>query len=282
MQELFITDNHIHIDLKRGEGLKAAKKFYNSGGRCMILVNKLVKDIGLEPNSTENFERLYNFTIKTAKKIMENTKIKVFVVLGVHPAELYYMFTKYGNRGIEIAKESLILASKKVENGEAIAIGEVGFPHFEAPKKFMEICADFLKFSLEVAKDAGCAVQLHTQSLNKKGYKYLAELAKSVGFDTKKLVKHFANPYIRLCEKLGIMPSIIASEKNVKKALLEGKRFLMESDYIDDPKKPGAVTGPRSVPRITIKLYKHGLLSEEDIEKIHRDYIAKTYDIDLS
>ncbi len=281
MQELFITDNHIHIDLKRGEGLKAAKKFYNSGGRCMILVNKLVKDIGLEPNSVENFERLYNFTIKTAKKIRENIKIKVFVVLGVHPAELYQMYTKLGERGIEIAKEALILASKKVENGEAVAIGEVGFPHFEAPKKIIEVCADFLRFSFEIAKDIDCAVQLHTQSLNKKGYKYLAELAKSVGFNTNKLIKHFANPYIKFCEKLGIMPSIIASEKNIKKALLEGKRFLMESDYIDDPKRPGAVTGPRSVPRVTIKLYKQEILSEDDIEKMHKDYISKIYNVDL-
>ncbi len=247
----------------------------------MILVNKLVKDAGLEPNSVENFERLYNFTIKTAKKIMENIKIKVFVVIGVHPAELYQMYLKQGEKGIEVAKNAILLAAKKIENQEAVAIGEVGFPHFEVPKKFFGICVDFLKFSLEVAKDINSAVQLHTQSLNKKGYKYIAELAKSVGFDTQKLVKHFANPYINLCEKLGIMPSIIASEKNIKKALLEGRRFLMESDYIDDPKRPGAVTGPRSVPRITIKLYKHGLLSEDDIEKIHREYVSKIYGVDL-
>jgi len=76
-----------------------------------------------------------------------------------------------------------------------------------------------------------------------------------------------------------VYPSVIASRDNVAKALEEGKRFLMESDYIDDLQRPGAVVGPRSVPKVCLKLLNAGLLEEEDLWRIHQDNLEEAYGI---
>ena len=86
---------------------------------------------------------------------------------------------------------------------------------------------------------------------------------------------------VSVCEKIGIYPSIIAREKNIMKACEEGRRFLMETDYIDDNERPGAVVGPKTVPKTTKKLFEKGVLSKEDIDYIHRYLIEEIYGIEL-
>ena len=64
-------------------------------------------------------------------------------------------------------------------------------------------------------------------------------------------------------------------------ALGKGFRFLMETDYIDDLRRPGAVLGPKTVPKITKAMFDRGLLSVEQWEHIHIDLPEKTYGISL-
>ncbi len=44
---------------------------------------------------------------------------------------------------------------------------------------------------------------------------------------------------------------------------------MMETDYIDDKSRPGAVLGPKTVPRRTKAFLQNGLFTEEDVYKIH-------------
>ncbi len=73
----------------------------------------------------------------------------------------------------------------------------------------------------------------------------------------------------------------MASNKNVLAAIKKGTRFMMETDYIDDPRRPGAVFGPKTVPKRTLDLMENGLLSEKQIYEIHKENPEKTYDISL-
>ena len=75
------------------------------------------------------------------------------------------------------------------------------------------------------------------------------------------------------------MPSVLASKKNVVVALSKGSRFLMETDYIDDPCRPGAVLGPKTVPNVTKRLVETGVMSSDEVELIHRVNPEKTYRI---
>jgi TatD-related deoxyribonuclease len=52
---------------------------------------------------------------------------------------------------------------------------------------------------------------------------------------------------------------------------------MFESDYIDDPSRPGKVIYPWEVAENTKKAMKEGLLDEEKAYRIHIDNISKFY-----
>lgn len=278
-REFPITDNHMHLDPAKGEGLEAIKKFVREGGKNVFIVNKLTKDVGLSGVSVENFEKLYDTTIRLAEE-SEELGVRAFPVLGVHPAEFHYMAEQ---RGLEearrIAEKALELAAEHVCEGRAVAIGEVGRPHYPVAGQIREACEALLCYAFELARDAGCAVQLHTERVDEAGLLAIAELADRAKLPRERVVKHFSPPLVEASRKLGVMPSLIATKKNITAALKEGSRFLMESDYIDDASRPGAVVSPRSVPKVTKQLYSEGKLSEEDIWKIHKDNVERTYGV---
>jgi TatD-related deoxyribonuclease len=55
----------------------------------------------------------------------------------------------------------------------------------------------------------------------------------------------------------------------------------MESDYMDENARPGAVIGPRSVPRFTRRLLESGEISEEAAHRIHVETPARTYGVEI-
>jgi TatD-related deoxyribonuclease len=77
------------------------------------------------------------------------------------------------------------------------------------------------------------------------------------------------------------MPSILSSKKNIEEAIIKGTRFLMETDYLDDPNRPGAVLGPKTVPKRTIDLLERNMATDLDLDIIHKDNPEKIYGITI-
>ncbi len=276
-----LTDNHIHIDELNGYGLDAVKKFKRAGGNTIFLVNKLTKDMGSSGVTLENFHRLYEKTLALGERI-EELGIKVFTVLGVHPAEFHFMLEEIGRvEALQIAKDAVDLACGFIEDNKAVALGELGRPHYEVSKDVIDACHELLFYAFKKAGEIDCAVQLHTESIGESGFYEFSELAEKAGLSSNRVVKHFSPPFIEVASKTGIMPSLISKRVNILEALKEGKRFLMESDYIDDRRRPGAVVGPKSVPRVTLNLLREGFISEEDVYIIHKENIEEVYGIDI-
>lgn len=53
---------------------------------------------------------------------------------------------------------------------------------------------------------------------------------------------------------------------------------MIESDYIDDPKRPGVVTYPWNLSMVQKRLFEKGLFDEDYLFKINVDMIEKVYD----
>jgi len=51
----------------------------------------------------------------------------------------------------------------------------------------------------------------------------------------------------------------------------------MESDFMDDNSRPGAVNGPRSVPRTIQRMLQKGEITVDDVCRIHLDVPSKLY-----
>jgi TatD-related deoxyribonuclease len=281
MDNIPVTDNHIHVDPINGEGpIEIAKKFHRAGGTVMIIPNKPTWTVSESCTFTEAME----LVIKYVKEINQETEVKAFAVVGAHPAEL----SRRIKSGLDIEKAELIMrkaletAQKMVLDGKAVAIGEVGRPHYDVSFEELTVHNRLISYSMELAKDAGCSVQLHTETAEPEQFLEFAKMADKAGIPRYKIIKHFSGPYVLEEENHGLTPSLIATKNVVKEGLKKGKNILMETDYLDDKTRPGAVLGPRTVPRRTKELLNQGILNEENIHTIHVDNIERVYNIDLN
>lgn len=272
-----ITDNHMHIDL-RARGLEAIKDFKNSGGTHIILVTKPSWSLGTTVKKPEDYLKVFDETIEIASKIRE-LGVGAFPVLGVHPAEISRL-TEYMElqKATEIMKTGLELASGYVEKGLAVGI-KSGRPHYPVTMEVWEASNEIMEYAFSLGKEQDCAVQLHTESVGEPELQNIAERARKTGIKMYKVVKHYSPPLVKTCEELGLFPGVISAKGAIEQALEEGTRFMMETDYIDDPDRPGAVLGPKTIPRRTIKLMEtHG---EEPFWIIHKENPEKVYEVEI-
>lgn len=279
MKNIPITDNHIHVDPINGEGpIKVAEKFHRSGGQRMIIPNKPSWTFG-EPF---NFSRAMDLVLEYVDEINSNTPVKAYAVVGLHPAELSRLLEsgKDVKTAEEMIKKGLEYAQKLVMEGKAVAIGEIGRPHYEVSDEEWELQNELMIYTMELAKEADCAVQLHTESSQEEQFEEFSLMAKKAGLKAYKLIKHFSGPYTDEKENFGLTPSLISTRDVVSEGIKKSNYFLMETDYLDDVSRPGAVLGPKTVPRRTEEFINKGLMSEEDAFKIHSDNVKRVYGIE--
>jgi len=280
MDNIPVTDNHIHVDPLNGEGpIKIANIFHRAGGSFMIVPNKPTWTVSEDCS----FQEAMELVIKYVEEINNDTDVTAFAVVGAHPAEL----SRRIKAGIDIENTELLMrnalktAQMLVLEGKAVAIGEIGRPHYDVSLQELEAHNRLISYAMELAKDAGCPVQLHTESAGSEQFLEFAEMADNVGIPRNKIIKHFSGAFVLEEENHGLTPSLIATKDVVKVGLKKGKNFFMETDYLDDKTRPGAVLGPKTVPRRTWELLNQGLLTEEDAYKIHVDNVEKIYGVDL-
>lgn len=279
---MIILDNHMHVDPYHGHFLDAINDFYRAGGTHLIVVYKTAHDYGFEGARAEDFMRAMDFHITLVNRINKETKVRAFAVVGVHPAEFVYLAEK---KGLEYARnevmKALEYAQKLCLDGKAIAIGEIGRPHFKVSREIWEASIEIMRYGMKLAREIDCAVQLHTESFNEEKFKEIGKIVREVGIKPYKVVKHYSPPLVKIAEQVGVFPSILAGKRAIMEAIMQGNRFLMETDYIDDKNRPGAVLGPKTVPKRTKAFLQQGIFSEEDVYSIHVENPERVYGIEL-
>jgi len=266
-----ITDDHIHIDPLNGRGVEAAKEFYRAGGTHLFLVAKPSWSLGPMPTCGEDYRRVFDATLAIAEEVRQAGPV-VFPVLGVHPAEI----TVFADRrtpaeSARVMEEGLVLAAEYVREGRAVAL-KSGRPHYDAGEEVTRLSNRVLARALELAADLGCALQLHAES---GPCGDVVAMAHEAGMDLARVVKHFADPTTPL------VPSLIARHEAVPEVARSGRGFMLESDYMDERDRPGAVIGPKSVPRFSIRLLESGAIDEEALARCHVDTPSRTYGVEI-
>lgn len=285
MDDIPSTDNHIHVDPINGEGpIEIAQRFQRSGGKVMIIPNKPTWTVSPQCDFREAMELVVSYV----DDINKNVDVQAFAVVGAHPAELSRLL----ERGVELEKaeemmmDALKIAQSMVIEGQAVGIGEIGRPHYPVSPEELEAHNKILLFTMGLAREAGCPLQLHTESAGPEEFNEFAQMADKAGFPREKVIKHFSGPMILPEENHGLTTSLIASgdviRQGLKKDLDKKRNFLMETDYLDDLKRPGAVLGPKTVPRRTRKLLRAGLITEEDAYRIHVENVERVYGLELN
>ncbi|MCU0630909.1 MAG: TatD family hydrolase [Methanoregulaceae archaeon] len=266
-----ITDDHIHIDPVNGRGIEAAKDFMKAGGTHMFLVSKPSFSLGISPRRGSDFCAVFDETLRIADKIRE-TGLVVYPVLGVHPAEITRLSESmtYGEASV-IMKEGLDFAARYVTEGTAVAI-KSGRPHYDVTPEVAGLSNEVLFHAFQLGRDCRCAVQVHAET---GPCEDMVGMAGNAGMDPARVVKHYASP------ETPLLPSLMAKHEAIPILCREGRRFTMESDYMDENSRPGAVIGPKSVPRFTNRLLSEGLITMEDVHRIHTDTPSRVYGVEI-
>lgn len=276
----YILDNHVHLD-PRGDRENNLKKFAEAGGTHIVLVNKPYHDSALM--ETKSHQKNFDITLDLADVCRKaETGVTVYVVLGPYPVDFLKLAEKIGTEDAKaVMFKSMDLAVEHIQEGRAIALGEIGRPHFPVSQELMDCSNEILEYGMGVAGDAGCPVVLHTESATEQTWIELAEMADRSGLKRDKVVKHFSPPAVDETENRGLFPSVLAKKKSVKDAAAKGDRFMMETDFLDDPRRPGAVLGITTVPKVTKMLLTSGLATEDQLFNIHKNHPEKIYGIDM-
>jgi TatD-related deoxyribonuclease len=270
-----ILDDHLHLDPVNGKPREAVADFAQAGGTHLLVLNKPSWTLGVDVDWKEDFREGFDRTIEateTAKQVLPG---RAWTVLGVHPGLISRLvddrdFAVDGAR--ELMEAGLDVAAEYVAEGRALAL-KSGRPHYPVSDEVRKASNQVLRHALSLAGELDCILQLHTEDTD--DLSEVGEWAAERGVSKERVVKHYASGPVS-----GATASVIARKDELRAAADSDEPFLMETDFLDDPDRPGAVLGPKTVPRRARWLREEGY--GEAVERAHVETPARVYGIDLS
>lgn len=271
--ELPIYDDHFHVS-PSGRNIEALKEYKASGGTGMTLVTLPYSEVQI--TCGEDFRKAFGITTGYARQGRE-LGLEINCAIGPYPILMIPLAEQYGLEKAEsIMMEGMRIAHEMICSGEAQLMGEVGRPHFETDSKYVDACNRVLQYGMDLAHENDYAVMIHCESWEDT-FRSLSSMAASSGLPARKVVKHSSPPLVTEEETFGVTPSIPCSRTLLREVLPKGRNFMVETDYIDDPSKPGAMMSLNTVPKRIKGFFQSGELSEEDVCRICRDIPCSLY-----
>ena len=282
-----IVDQHMHLD-RTNLFLDAVADFSSSGGTGIMLVHKPSFSHTL-PVDLEGYREAYSDTLSMADEVRKEFGLEVGVVLGPHPVAWEKQIPELGiEASSELHLEAVSLALEYIDSGHAHCLGEVGRPHYPVREEIWERANDLLLEILSMASSSRTSVQLHVEENGHTTYNELSQLCISSGISSERAIRHFAPPNVSADFTHGLSATVNVGKGSVE-TIVETAReakspWGMETDFLDDNRRPGAVLGPKTVPKRTQELCSSLLYegwSENEVEslltKVHSEWPESLY-----
>ena len=282
-----IVDQHMHLD-RTNLFLDAVADFSSSGGTGIMLVHKPSFSHTL-PVDLGGYREAYSDTISMADEVRTEFGLEVGVVLGPHPVAWEKQIPELGiEASSELHLEAVSLALEYIDSGHAHCLGEVGRPHYPVREEIWERADDLLLEILSMASSSRTSVQLHVEENGHTIYNELSQLCISSGISSERAIRHFAPPNVSADFTHGLSATVNVGRGSVE-TIVETAReakspWGMETDFLDDNRRPGAVLGPKTVPKRTQELCSSLLnegWSENEVEslltKVHSEWPESLY-----
>jgi TatD-related deoxyribonuclease len=272
-----IHDNHFHCRPDGWKGLSAVREFMAAGGTSIAHVR-----LPTYPGTVADFEDSCRRHVEFGRAIRKETGCTVHTVLGPYPLEPMRIAEAKGwPAAAEFGRACFDVAARLCAEGEAVCLGEVGRAHFPVPADVQERNNELLLYGMQRARDVGVSIMLHTEHAEPATMAEFAAMADRAGLPRDRVVKHYCGPLVAPAEVHGLVPSIIAGRSNLHAAIAKcagaEARFMMETDYIDEPTRPNVVMPCDTVPKRTRGLLASGELSEAMARHIHETVPRRLY-----
>jgi len=267
-----VLDDHLHLDPVNGRGEAAAAEFADAGGTHLCVLNKPSWYLVGEVDDQAGFRETFELTVEVARRADEELPGRAWPVLGVHPA----LISRLVDRGYEpdeardLMQAGLDVAAEFVADGPALAL-KSGRPHYEVDDDVWAASNEVMRYAFELGAESGCAVQLHTEGGT--DFTQVGAWAEERGLPPEQVVVHYAEGPIE-----GAVPSVLSDKDQLEAAAESGDPFMMETDFLDDPDRPGAVLGPQTVPSRTRWLREAGY--DDALRTAHVGTPARVYGVD--
>ena len=270
-----VVDHHCHLS-PRGEGVAAARRFRAAGGTHLFLATQNYEPV--PPRTLEAYERQFETTESLARRIREETGAIAYPVIAPYPVDLVGAVGDLGSGAAEeLHRSALDLAGRWVRERRAFALGEVGRPHFAVSEEVARVADAVLRHAFEVARDSDCPAVVHAAELPPDGLAELSALARSSGLAEGRVVKHYSRRRLLPPERHGIVPSYLAERDIVRSVRHDPGPWFFETDFLDDPKRPGAVLDLATVPRRARAIAELGSEGAESLYVPFVDSIERVY-----
>jgi TatD-related deoxyribonuclease len=268
-----VLDDHLHLDPEHGRGIEAVREFARVGGTHMLVVNKPSWHLGVAAETGEEFRPVFETTVEVVERASEELPGRAWPVLGVHPGLVSRLVDERGFTPAEardLMQAGLEVAAEYAADGPAVAL-KSGRPHYEVDDAVWEASNAVMRRAFELGAETGVAVQLHAEA--GEDFSRVGDWAEDAGLSRERVVKHYAEGGLE-----GVTPSVMSEKERLEVAAERDVPFLMETDFVDDPDRPGAVLGPKTVPRRVRWLLEDG--HEAAVRRAHVETPAAVYGVD--
>lgn len=265
--DLPVVDHHAHLSAQ-GEGVEAVRRFAAAGGTHLFLATQ---DYGAVPLSVDDYAAQFDETIRLAHAGTAATGVRIYCLLAPYPVDLLRQEEKLGlSAAVALQQAAIDLAGRRVRAHEAVGLGEVGRIHFAVAPPQRSAAEEVFRYACGAAHDAGCPVVMHSEELDATGYAEVARLAASMGLPPDRVVKHYARTVLPADQLAGVVPSYLARRETVRAAVDAPGPWFLETDFLDDPARPGAVLDLTTVPRRAVALAATG---PEGVERLRGPFV---------
>jgi len=279
----------MHLD-RSNRFLDAVSEFTLAGGTGIMLVHKpnFFSDL---PTDLDGYRAAYSDTLSMAEEVRAAYGIEVGVVLGPHPVVWEHQIVPLGlKRATELHLEAVSLALDHIEAGDAVCLGEVGRPHYQVSDEIWSSANEMLREVMAMAAGVGTSIQLHVEDNGETTCRELATLCDKAGLARNRAIRHYAPANVGANFTHGLAATVSVGKGSVEAitatAASANAPWGMETDFLDDPRRPGAVLGPKTVPKRTQQLCTALQAADWDDDKvsellnsIHNDWPSQLYSV---
>jgi TatD-related deoxyribonuclease len=243
------------------------------------------------PTDLDGYRAAYSDTLSMAEEVRSAYGIEVGVVLGPHPVVWEHQIVPLGlKRATELHLEAVSLALDHIEAGDAVCLGEVGRPHYQVSDEIWSSANEMLREVMAMAAGVGTSIQLHVEDNGETTCRELATLCDKAGLARNRAIRHYAPANVGANFTHGLAATVSVGKGSVEAitatAASANAPWGMETDFLDDPRRPGAVLGPKTVPKRTQQLCTALQAADWDDDKvsellnsIHNDWPSQLYSV---
>ena len=284
-----IVDQHLHLD-RSGRFLSAAEEFSHAGGTRIMLVHKPGFSSSL-PTDIGGYHKAYAETLSMAEDVRKKVGLDVGVVLGPHPVVWQQQIVPLGmEASTELHLEAVGLALEHIDAGDAVCLGEVGRPHYPVDEDTWASANDIVLEVMRMASSAKCSIQLHVENNGEATCRELADLCDKAKLPRDRAIRHYAPADVSPEFTHGLAATVSMGKGSIEgltsTTTPQSSPWGMETDFLDDSRRPGAVLGPKTVPKRThelcSELFQQGW-DEDEVSNlmnlIHSEWPERLYSI---